>query len=635
MPVPTVRVQVAFASNPDDPGQVWSDISADVRMADGVSITRGRSDEFTDVQPGRLTLTLDNTAGNYTFGYASGAHYPNVLPGKRIRVAVSGDDGGSWSPRFDGYVDGWPTEWAAGLTEQPRVRIGATDRLARFGNMRQLRDALHEELGSAASDQSQGWVLDDATFSVLGDTTVLAGGVVWLYGLQESSGATTAGDVSGASGRPTLTAAQVGAAGAATFGSAGIMPEGTAVEFVPESAGNGVVLAAADAYAYLGTELSLWCQMAWTGSTGASFVTMGTNPQVTLRATPTTVVATFTGVGGATATATAVVATNDNRPHFVLVSVSGSTISLYVDQESAATATVPVGMGGTQGLTVGGATSADAHQMAWVGYANSATTAARAAELASLATGEPERSDLRVARILGWLGVLPDATLESGLSDVAYQAAGGSEALDLVGQINQVEGGVLFATGDGRLAFHSRDHRYNRIPTVSLPAANVSPDGVSVDTGTLVNDYTVSRPRGATYRARDADSIATYGAHSAEATVYAASDEDLRGAADWELAKRSQVAPRISSIGVNMLTSDSVAASVLAAEVGDRVTVTGLPSTTTPGGATVDLYAEGFDEIISHTSWTISVSTSPAWGQVWALDDATFSVLGTSTVLAY
>jgi hypothetical protein len=68
-------------------------------------------------------------------------------------VQVSPDDGATWLPRFDGYVDGWPASWANGITQQPRVTVTATDRLARFTRLRLLRDPLAEELGTAATDQ--------------------------------------------------------------------------------------------------------------------------------------------------------------------------------------------------------------------------------------------------------------------------------------------------------------------------------------------------------------------------------------------------------------------------------------------------------------------------------------------------
>jgi hypothetical protein len=147
MPTPLTRVEVAFTSHPDDPVQVWTDVTAD--MVGDVTCDRGRSDEFSDAEPGRLTVVLRNTDGDYTHGNAAGAYYPNVLPGKRVRVSVSADQGATWWPRFSGYVDGWPMAWQQ-VVEQPRVVLTASDRLAQFGLMRTLRDAVHEQAGHAS-----------------------------------------------------------------------------------------------------------------------------------------------------------------------------------------------------------------------------------------------------------------------------------------------------------------------------------------------------------------------------------------------------------------------------------------------------------------------------------------------------
>lgn len=636
MTAPLARVEVAFDSAPDDPVQQWTDISDYVRTATPITVTRGRDDAQSSVTPGRLSLELRNSDGRFTFGYAAGAYYPNVQPRKRIRVLVSPDAGTSWSQRFDGYVDGWPASWAGGMTEQPRVTVTATDRLSQFSGLRTLRDPLQEELGTAAYASS--FTLDTA---LLDSTTVLAGGTVWLYGLQESSGSTTAGDVSGAPGRALLAATQVGSDGTAEFGAAGIMPEGTAVLFTPASAGNGVVLTSSTAPSYVGTEFSMWCQFAWTGSTGAQLMRVGSSGtgRVTIAATGSTVTATFVGTSGASAVATKTVTTNDNAPHFALVSVSGTTISLYVDELAAATATLPAGgMGTAQGITVGGTTSADPHQVAWAGYSNASTSATRAGELGLLATGGSERSDLRVARILRWLGLDSDLTAETGLSAVAYQATGGRTALDVVNEANEVEGGVFFASGAGLLVQQSRDHRYNSTPTLTLDATEVGGDlAVSVDTTRMVNDLRASRPRGATYRARNEDSIAAFGEFSSDVTLYAASDSDLVSAADWRVQRMGEIAPYVPGVSVNLLTSDeSRRAQVLAAEIGDMLRVGGLPSATTPGGASVDLFIEGMEERFSATAWDVSLATSPAFmGNAWSLDDATFSALGSTTTLVH
>lgn len=636
-----VTVEISFSSNPDDPGQDWVDVTPWLDTTSDITYTRGRPDEASSIGPGRLSLVLDNSDGRFTWGNTSSPYNPNVQPRKRIRVWVNEDLGWRFL-RFDGYIEGWPVRYAGGDAAQARVQITAADRLDRFGRTRVLRDALHEEFDTATYSGAV-WVLDDTSKSVLDSTTILSASILWLYGLQESAGSTIAGDVSGAAGRPNLTLSQVGTGGTAEFGSSGIMPEGTALLFTPASANNGLVLThTVTPHSPIGAEWSLWCQFAWTGSTGVSLVSVGNIWQyATITATPTTVSVTVRHIGGpitGTVTVAKTVATNDNRPHFALVTVVAGTIYLYVDELAAATADASdlTGSGSAHGITIGGTTSADPHQVAWAGFAASATSAARAAQLASAASGAAERSDLRVARILRWLGIM-DTDLETGQSEIAYQATGGSTALDLINAINAVEGGRLFATFDGHIRFQSRG-RERFLFTVD--PADIVPDDfeIAVDDTSLLNDYTVSRPSGSTIRVRNEESVVKYGSASRAETLYAVDDDALRDAASWRVSQYAQPTPRVPAVTLDLLTTASVYTRLVAlfAELGDTVVIAGLDATTTPGTVTdLSLTIEGISEVIGPARHTITYATSPFWGRTWELDDTTYSVLDSTTVLAY
>jgi hypothetical protein len=65
---------------------VWTDISADVRYADGITITRGRPDEASTVEPSSCSLTLDNRSGNYSPRNPNGAYYGKLGRNTPIRV---------------------------------------------------------------------------------------------------------------------------------------------------------------------------------------------------------------------------------------------------------------------------------------------------------------------------------------------------------------------------------------------------------------------------------------------------------------------------------------------------------------------------------------------------------------------
>lgn len=151
MPVPLVRVEIAFGSDPSDPSQDWTDVTDKVLGMEGVECSRGRADEMSACEPGTLSLVLDNSDGRFTWGYGSGLYFPDVKPGKQIRVSVSADEGLTWWPRFTGYVDGWPTAFADDVAVDIRCPITAVDRLSRLSGNAKLRHPIAHEFGTATS----------------------------------------------------------------------------------------------------------------------------------------------------------------------------------------------------------------------------------------------------------------------------------------------------------------------------------------------------------------------------------------------------------------------------------------------------------------------------------------------------
>lgn len=160
MPVPLVRVLVAFSTNPSDPVPEWVDVTGDVRPWESpISIgLTGRSSELGSSEPAESSFGLSNPDGRYTWGNASSPYYPNVRPRRRVRIQVS-PDGVSWFDRFDGLITEWPVSWAMPeVGGDAMVGIRAVDRLLLMGSKRRLRHAMAEELGTS-SGQDSGWTL--------------------------------------------------------------------------------------------------------------------------------------------------------------------------------------------------------------------------------------------------------------------------------------------------------------------------------------------------------------------------------------------------------------------------------------------------------------------------------------------
>lgn len=108
-----IAVEIAWGADLTDihgAGWTWSDITADVRMAPGITTTGGRNDEASTSQPANCSLVLDNDTGAYSLGGAS-AHYPNVRRNTPVRVRVDPDDGGGYRTVFQGYANGFTPGW--------------------------------------------------------------------------------------------------------------------------------------------------------------------------------------------------------------------------------------------------------------------------------------------------------------------------------------------------------------------------------------------------------------------------------------------------------------------------------------------------------------------------------------------
>ncbi|MGH3978081.1 MAG: hypothetical protein ACRDRZ_03605 [Pseudonocardiaceae bacterium] len=66
----------------------WVDVTSDVRARDGIDISRGRRDEAATGQPGTATMTLDNSAGNYSLRNPLGAYWGSIGRNTPLRVGL-------------------------------------------------------------------------------------------------------------------------------------------------------------------------------------------------------------------------------------------------------------------------------------------------------------------------------------------------------------------------------------------------------------------------------------------------------------------------------------------------------------------------------------------------------------------
>jgi hypothetical protein len=228
--------------------------------------------------------------------------------------------------------------------------------------------------------------------------------------------------------------------------------------------------------------------------------------------------------------------------------------------------------------------------------------------------------------------------LDAGSSlSICFTDTTGLSVLQAMQDVAQTEGGRLFIDGAGVLTFHSRSRTYdNPAASASVDAHLLGPDtAFSMSTQGLINDLTGQRPTGPAVRAFDADSIDTYGVFGQSLSLLVTSDTEVADAINWRVQGNSAPQVRIPRGTFDLYTdSTGYQAQLRGLELGDRITITGLPSQAP--ASTVDLVLEGYSETISLTGWELSANLSNYSAvQALVLDDDVYGLLDGDNRLIY
>lgn len=626
MALPTALYEIAFATAPNDPSPTWVDVTQYVRARSGYTITRGRQDEFGEVQPSKCVLWFENSDGRFTAGNTSSPYYPNVKKGRRLRVTET------WNAvtyrRFTGYVDEWPVTWTDASAVQALAQISASSRLARLGRGVELRSIVEEEY------------LKDSPIA--------------YYTFSEPEGATVAGNSSATTQQP-LAAAGSGAV--PTFGTA----TGPGTDDLTAASFTGgkylEVNTASPLLTSAHTTVLVECFFSTTSSdislvrlsTGAA--TGDTTEVILLKLDGSGflegISASFGTTTGTTISAGAV---NNGATHHAAIrqTISGGTLTttLYLDGAVADTDTFSFAAFSTYSwLSVGGKSFGTingtmAHVAVTVGTTEVSTTRVDAHSDSGLNGFSGERSDQRISRLAGYAGVpSAEVSLETGLStSVVNQITNGKTPIALMQEIVATESGLLFDARDGTLTFHARSHRYTATSALTLSGggAELQPNlEPKLDDQGLVNDITTSRDGGVTARAVDLASITDYGLYRDTIVLLTTSDNEVQDAANWKIGVGATPQVRVPTAEADVEKATSAQkALILAREIGDRITLASLPSQAP--ATSMDFFIEGYTEHRTAEAYRISWNLSPATASgVWQLDSSTYSVLGTSTRLGY
>ncbi|MCX4576522.1 LamG domain-containing protein [Streptomyces sp. NBC_01571] len=249
-----------------------------------------------------------------------------------------------------------------------------------------------------------------------------------------------------------------------------------------------------------------------------------------------------------------------------------------------------------------------------------------------------EDADVRIQRLARYAGI-PSVTIAGTTHDpIASQGEGGSQVVARMREVESTESGHLFAARDFYgLEYQSRDVRYNPIPAAesfTIDYADLEP-GTSLadDDQKLVNSVEAARPGGATQRVSAPQSVFAFGAYPQTLNILKTSDNSVLDAAYWLVSRYANPGPELREAVIEAYTMPGYLA-ILDADISSYFTVYNLPSQAPASSLRVTV--EGYTETLKERSHIIQFHTSASVNDsVWVLDDSVYSVLGSTTRLAY
>jgi hypothetical protein len=625
---------------------VGTDVTSDV-LSGGCTLS-GRNHELDRTDSGSLTLTLDNRTGRYTPGATTGAdgdpvpapYLGNMVP--RRRVFVLAEYGGVLYPVWSGYTRRIAQEIPGGVGEASTVTVDCDD------GFRWL----------TGTDVPPPYRAD-----------VLADGPLSLYPLDEPAGSVSAGDL--VFGQPARILSSSTGDGASAFGAATVLPvtlTGSNTDGGSTSLGLNLEQ---DDLADMGSVLDLrfaggmppqlaltdWTMEFWfafggpvappalaqilfrhlVSSGGADFLS---GFQVLLLATGAVQLVT----GGSETVATSGVGLADGVGHHVAVTYEddGSTYglaTLYVDGTEVSDLQLTVepmvaGLPNNAQLgggyaTVNGAVSFLAQcRFHHVAFYYSRLTAARIlVHWQAGALGYYEESDgdrvEAVLRMAGWPD--EDTAVDAGLTPLMPREWSATNDLALVQDVCGYSGASPVMDARGAVRVLSRHRFVNEVVVAATFTASTDTEAEhadfapEVDDSGIANVVEVEQIGGGSIQVDEPASIARYGRIKGDSIpLGASSDAESLTHALWRLSRTAEPLVRVSSATWRPDTAGGALwPLVLSLEFGDRVSLTGLPSTAP---------ADPLDVLVGRVSHTWD--SGATWQTTYQLEPALIDQMG-------
>lgn len=650
---PSISVQIGFdvagvAQNigSDYSAITWTDVTAYVRPDPPVTFSRGRAEAGQSAAAGQLQVTLLNDTGDFTPGDNGGA-YGAIHT--RMPIRVRGDAGGYDTTYYSSEYATAESLWVGFVTDidwsldsgQPLVTFTASDIIAAAART-QCGPWLDRRLINVTSSGLAGyWPLTDPAPNGLGNssqTTVpLLLGETLLSGLPDGAPLTATGVAEGnlSCNVPT------GALSPDNQANIAFTPAPSATYPPPSGwAPRGKTLQT-DVPLTSSLGLSVWFRVE-TIPADDSYLLAVHRPGTGGRYTTATVVlegATLKmSLSDGASTVTLGTLTAATWTHLYL-DATGGTTSAYLNgalvASGAATVTTT-----THTLLIGGGTSNNyggwEGQVAQVAVWDTSDTS-RVAALVDKGTGEP----VATARFADLVYVTPNppglsswiATDAATTRAVSAQTTNGKSLLTLAQEVADAEQGSVVADRDGKLRLLSqRERAAAATPVLSLSAEAdiLSIDGLfGVDDADNLNQAQVTlQPSGRTFTALRTISP---GVESTAVELWSSSDALARSLAD-AIANADTQTPRAPSltVSVDWLAHADLATAAIPLELGDTITITGLPASAPASTLTVQV--RSIAHTISRSGWQIQLDTDPPLRR-GVLDDTGLGLLNDTAIV--
>jgi hypothetical protein len=593
---------------------VWTDVTGYVRFPDGITITRGRQDEQSSPASATCRLVFDNGSGNFSPTNTAGAYYPYLTLGTLLRVSAYVVSTASYTVRFVGNVYEWPVDWAIGPQDPNRVcTIVANGPRRRLQRNPALQGPYRRASLARISPVSY-WPLEDASSA----TSFAPGFSGGTYGTYSGAQVSLAGDTTWAAAP----------AGLPTMGDFSTF-EFFFPAYTPPAAG---------------VNLS-WLMSASVPSGAATIaIQVRTNGAHMFEVDYAPTADTFTVLminqaTGVTETTFGPTSLGHGQGVQSIVALSlvqnGTGIDWVLAQYTAAD---PIGVAtsGTFTLaTLGQLTKLDffngtgmATTIGHVFLQNAAITSLPTAAIDGYAG---EVAYTRSARLSVDEGVAIVRPVVSASTFIGPQ--GMSTFLELFDEAAVVDEGISSEdVTTYALYWRGRRASIGAASVLTLDRANLLSSPATYDDALIVNDVTVTRPNGGSYRTTQTTGnrgTTTLGYYSSSDSVNVYVDSLLTPLGDSRLAAGVMDEPRLPAIVFDVFNSTVTDTAVVALREGDTITVTGMLAGS--GVASSRRYlVTGWSETILPNRWLFAVVSQPhpfAYGFV--LDSSELGILDT------